>query len=971
MKTTAKISVQGMTCSSCTSNVEKVLRRMPGVHAASVSLLGEVAEVVFEPEQVDESELVQTVEDAGFDAELKSVRRKASVYAGTTNTAKFRVEGMTCSSCVSNLERVLNGVRGVEKATVALTTEVAEVEYDPETLDEHAILQVIEDAGFEGKLLKGGSASVVCLKIEGMTCSSCSSTVESALQRVPGVQSVSVNLLSGSAEIFFESGKTGPRCLLQAVDDVGFEASLSEDEEDANAIRREKESEHWWNLFLLSACFTIPLMFVSMIMPSIPGMRDLLSEQFDGFPIQEIFKWTLATPVQFVIGWRFYVGAYKALKNKSANMDVLVALGTSASYFYSVISILHHHFAGHHASGEFEATDFFETSAMLITFILLGKYLECRAKGQTSEAITKLMQLAPTTATLLMTDEDGRVLSEEIIEAKLVQHGDLLKVLPGAKVPTDGEVMYGKSLVDESMITGESIPVQKVPGDQVIGGTLNNGSILHIRATRVGSDTALSQIVRLVERAQMSKAPIQAYADRVAGIFVPVVVTLAVLTWLVWYSLGVTGCYPESWLPAGTDYFLFSLLFGIAVLVIACPCALGLATPTAVMVGTGIGATNGILIKGGEALEAAHKINHIIFDKTGTLTRGQPTVVNYLLLDPTVDLNLLLNLASAAEVGSEHPLAASLVSYARERLAEGTKLDEAGPSPKASSPGSRHSLHKSSSEWIWPAEKMVTIPGQGISCTVTNGGKTYRVLLGNRRLMQSEGVLVNDATERFMTQSEEQAMTCVLLAANGVLAGAFAISDPVKPEASVVVRELHRMGILCHMVTGDNWRTARAIANQLGIVHVMAEVPPAGKADKVRSLQASGYRVAMVGDGINDSPALASADLGIAIGAGTDIALEAADFVLMKSDLEDVLTAIDLSRTTFKRIKMNYMWAMGYNVLGIPIAAGILYPSFQFQLPPWVAGGAMAFSSVSVVGSSLLLKSYKKPLSLLHTVVTQ
>eukprot|EP00894_Picocystis_sp_ML_P004363 jgi/Pico_ML_1/54880/g736.t1 len=775
-----------------------------------------------------------------------------------------------------------------------------------------------------------------------MTCSSCSSAVENALQRIPGVQSVSVNLLAGSAEVYFQSDKTGPRSILQAVDDIGFEASLAENEEDANAARREKESEHWWNLFLLSACFTTPLMFVSMIMPGIPTMRNLLNEQFDGFPVQELFKWALATPVQFVIGWRFYVGAYKALKNRSANMDVLVALGTSASYFYSVISILHHHFAGHHTTGEFEPTDFFETSAMLITFILLGKYLECRAKGQTSEAITKLMQLAPTTATLLVLDDKGRVLGEEIVEARLVQHGDILKVLPGAKVPTDGEVIYGKSLVDESMITGESIPVPKVIGDQVIGGTLNNGSILHIKATRVGTDTALAQIVRLVERAQMSKAPIQAFADRVAGIFVPVVVTLAVLTWLLWYSLGVTGCYPASWLPAGTDYFLFSLLFGIAVLVIACPCALGLATPTAVMVGTGIGATNGILIKGGEALEAAHKINHIIFDKTGTLTRGQPTVVNYLLLDPTVDLNLLLNLASAAEVGSEHPLAASLVSYARERLAEDVPPDEAGPSPKTSSPGGRHSLHKSSSEWIWPSENMVTIPGQGISCTVAQDGKVYRVLLGNRKLMQSEGVLVNDTTERFMAQSEEHAMTCVLLAANGVLAGAFAISDPVKPEAAL-----------------------------LGIVHVMAEVPPSGKADKVRSLQASGHRVAMVGDGINDSPALASADLGIAIGAGTDIALEAADFVLMKSDLEDVLTAIDLSRTTFKRIKMNYMWAMGYNVLGIPIAAGILYPSFKFQLPPWVAGGAMAFSSVSVVGSSLLLKSYKKPLSLLHSVVSQ
>jgi Cu+-exporting ATPase len=638
-------------------------------------------------------------------------------------------------------------------------------------------------------------------------------------------------------------------------------------------------------------------------------------------------RWELSTPVQFIIGRRFYIGSYKALRHGSANMDVLVALGTNSAYFYSVYSVLR---AAH--SRDFNGTDFFETSSMLITFILLGKYLEVLAKGKTSEAIAKLMDLAPETTILLTLGDEGNVISEQEIDGRLIQKNDVIKIIPGAKVASDGDVLWGESHVNESMITGEARPVAKRKGDTVIGGTVNQNGVLHIKATRVGSDSALSQIVRLVESAQMAKAPVQKFADRISKYFVPLVIILSFSTWLAWFLAGRFHSYPISWIPCSMSSFELALQFGISVMVIACPCALGLATPTAVMVGTGVGASQGVLIKGGQALESAHKVNCIMFDKTGTLTVGKPVVINTKLFK-NMELREFYVLIAATEVNSEHPLAKAIVEYAKKFVE-----DKENPA--------------------WPeAQDFISITGNGVKAIVQN----KEIIVGNKSLMLDQKIAIPMDAEDILTQAEGMAQTGILVSIDKELVGVVAISDPLKPGAKEVISILKSMKIRSIVVTGDNWGTANSIAKEVGIETVIAEAKPEDKAKKVKEFQTSGYIVAMVGDGINDSPALVAADVGMAIGAGTDIAIEAADIVLMKNNLEDVITAIDLSRKTFSRIRLNYIWALGYNLLGIPIAAGALFPLTGFRLPPWIAGAAMASSSVSVVCSSLLLKYYKRP----------
>ncbi|KAA8520821.1 hypothetical protein F0562_011494 [Nyssa sinensis] len=555
---------------------------------------------------------------------------------------------------------------------------------------------------------------------------------------------------------------------------------------------------------------------------------------------------------------------------------------------------------------------------MLISFILLGKYLEVLAKGKTSEAIAKLMDLAPETATLLTLDNEGNVVHEEEIDSRFIQKNDVIKIIPGAKLASDGFVIWGQSHVNESMITGEAKPVAKRKGDAVIGGTVNQNGVLHIKATRVGSESALAQI-RLVESAQMAKAPVQKFADRVSNFFVPLVA-------------GKFNAYPKSWIPSSMDSFQLALQFGISVMVIACPCALVLATPTAVMVGTGVGASQGTLIKGGQALESAHKVDCIVFDKTGTLTIGKAVVVNTRLLKNMV-LREFYEPVAAAEVNSEHPLAKAIVEYAK-KLRE----DEENP--------------------IWPeARNFESITGHGVRAVVRN----KEIIVGNKNLMVDHNIDIPDDATEMLAETEGLAQTGILVSIDGELTGVLAISDPLKPGAREIISILKTMKVKSIMVTGDNWGTANSIAKEVGIDNVIAEAKPEQKAEKVKELQASGYILAMVGDGINDSPALVAADVGMAIGAGTDIAIEAADIVLMKSNLEDVIVAIDLSRKTFSRIRLNYIWALGYNSLGIPIAAGVLFPSTGFWLPPWIAGAAMAASSVSVVCCSLLLKYYKRP----------
>ncbi|KAK9826100.1 hypothetical protein WJX81_003066 [Elliptochloris bilobata] len=957
----AEITVEGMTCSACTGAVEATLGSLTGVSSAAVSLLINTAEVTYDSSVVQPQVLLDAVEDLGYTAHLKAVRAPGPHLL----TARLRVSGMTCSACSATVEAALEAVPGVAHAAVSLLQQEALAEYDPKHASEEALVVAVEDAGFAAKLLGSGGEARVLLAVGGMVCASCSVAVEAGLRAREGVVRAAASLISNQAEVIFDPALVGARDLVELVRGLGFTVSLvPADDLTSGMAERARERRFWRRKFLAALVFSVPIFLLAMVFSYIPALEPALSTSVGCFTVNEIVQWILCTPVQFVIGWSFHARAVGALRHGAANMDVLVSLGTNAAYAYSVLSAVHRRSLcqqGIHIM----SMSFFETSALLITFISLGKYLESHAKGKTSQAVTELLKLAPATAVLLTLDADGRVTSEEEVPAALVQRGDHLKVVPGARVPADGVVVEGRSYVDESMVTGESVPVTKRSGDTVIGGTVNSGAPLIVKARRVGPEATLAQIVRLVENAQLSKAPIQAVADRISAVFVPIIVAAAIVTILAWFLAGVRGAFPADWLPVGSSNFLFALLFGIAVLVIACPCALGLATPTAVMVGSGVAASHGILIKGADALERASRVRTVVFDKTGTLTRGAPAVTAHALFGGA-SLRGALALAAAAEAASEHPLARAVLAYARTHLApvEGDTGGEALPGAVRAD-GEAQDL-----SWVRRARDVEAIPGRGLKCWVRaeeqdweagaaspqrqpaggGGSGEVRVLIGNRRLMAEEDVGISRETADFMREAEGGAATCVLLAAGQRLAAAFAVADPVRPEAAGVVAALRARGFAVHLVTGDNWTTARIVAARLGIRHVAAEVLPAGKADQVRALQGGKGGVAMVGDGVNDSPALAAADVGIAIGSGTDIAVEAADYVLMRPDLEGVLLALDLSATTFRRIHLNYAWAFGYNVLMVPLAAGALYPPLRFQLPPWVAGG-ISKTAGSVAGS--------------------
>ncbi|MQL97850.1 hypothetical protein Taro_030548 [Colocasia esculenta] len=919
-------SVAGMTCSACAASVEKAVKRLPGIHDAAVDVLNNRAQVLFYARYVDEITIREAIEDAGFEAALieSELNRERAL------TCRMHIKGMTCSSCSSTIESALQGVPGVQKALVAVATEGAEVQYDPKLVTAKQLVEKVGDLGFEAILIATGEdRNKVRLILEGILTDPYMRMVESSLQAVPGVEEISIDPILHGVSVSYRSDVTGPRSFIETIESIEpghFKATIFPEGE--RFPQRQQEIKQYRQSFLWSLVFTIPVFLTSMVLMYVPGIKHGLDTKLvNMLCIGQLLRWILSTPVQFIIGRRFYTGSYKALRHGSANMDVLIALGTNAAYFYSVYSVIRSA-----TSHDFEAMDFFETSSMLISFILLGKYLEVLAKGKTSEAIGKLMNLAPEAATLLTYDSEGNVINEKEIDSRLIQKNDVIKVVPGGKVAADGLVVWGQSHVNESMITGEARPVAKRKGDSVIGGTVNENGVLHIQATHVGTESALSQIVSLVESAQMAKAPVQKFADRVSRYFVPLVITLSLCTWLTWLLAGKFDGYLRFWLPPSMDRFELALQFGISVMVIACPCALGLATPTAVMVGTGVGASQGVLIKGGQALESARKVNCIIFDKTGTLTVGKPVVVRTKLFK-NLALRDFYDLVAAAEVNSEHPLAKAIVEYARKvRGEEGTHA--------------------------WPeARDFVSITGHGLKAVVDNKD----VLVGNRRLMLDSKIPISTEAEEILKKTEQMARTGILVSVSGELVGIIAISDPLKPSARDVVSILSSMKVRSIMVTGDNWGTANAIAREVGIETVVAEAKPEQKAEKVKELQMSGCIVAMVGDGINDSPALVAADVGMAIGAGTDIAIEAADIVLMKSHLEDVITAIDLSKKTFARIRQNYIWALGYNIIGIPIAAGVLFPSTRIRLPPWIAGAAMAASSVNVVCCSLMLRHYRRP----------
>ncbi|KAH9795524.1 Copper-transporting ATPase RAN1 [Citrus sinensis] len=950
-----QVGVTGMTCAACSNSVEGALMGLKGVAKASVALLQNKADVVFDPDLVKDEDIKNAIEDAGFEAEILAESSTSGPKPQGTIVGQYTIGGMTCAACVNSVEGILRGLPGVKRAVVALATSLGEVEYDPTVISKDDIANAIEDAGFEASFVQSSGQDKILLQVTGVLCELDAHFLEGILSNFKGVRQFRFDKISGELEVLFDPEALSSRSL---VDGIAGRSNGKFQIRVMNPFARmtsrdSEETSNMFRLFISSLFLSIPVFFIRVICPHIPLVYALLLWRCGPFLMGDWLNWALVSVVQFVIGKRFYTAAGRALRNGSTNMDVLVALGTSAAYFYSVGALLYGVVTG------FWSPTYFETSAMLITFVLFGKYLEILAKGKTSDAIKKLVELAPATALLVVKDK-GKCIEEREIDALLIQSGDTLKVLPGTKLPADGIVVWGTSYVNESMVTGEAVPVLKEINSPVIGGTINLHGVLHIQATKVGSDAVLSQIISLVETAQMSKAPIQKFADFVASIFVPIVVTLALFTWLCWYVAGVLGAYPEQWLPENGTHFVFALMFSISVVVIACPCALGLATPTAVMVATGVGANNGVLIKGGDALERAQKIKYVIFDKTGTLTQGRATVTTAKVFTK-MDRGEFLTLVASAEASSEHPLAKAVVEYARHFHF----FDD----PSLNPDGQSHSKESTGSGWLLDVSDFSALPGRGIQCFIS--GK--QVLVGNRKLLNESGITIPDHVESFVVELEESARTGILVAYDDNLIGVMGIADPVKREAAVVVEGLLKMGVRPVMVTGDNWRTAHAVAREIGIQDVMADVMPAGKADAVRSFQKDGSIVAMVGDGINDSPALAAADVGMAIGAGTDIAIEAADYVLMRNSLEDVIIAIDLSRKTFARIRLNYIFAMAYNVIAIPIAAGVFFPSLGIKLPPWAAGACMALSSMEDTDNEIAMihnsiqENYWKKLSELET----
>ncbi|MBI2880232.1 MAG: copper-translocating P-type ATPase [Candidatus Tectomicrobia bacterium] len=800
------------------------------------------------------------------------------------------ITGMSCAACASRVEKGLSSLPGVSRASVNFGTERATIEYDPERLSIADLIRRVEGIGY------GVASAKAVIPIQGMSCASCVSKVERALQEVPGVLSANVNLGTERAAVDYLPGLVSVSALREAIASAGYRAIETPEGELADREDETRKREIrilQWKL-ALSAVLTGSILWGSM-----EGLSALAPPWLRNFYI----LWALTTPVQFYGGWQFYQGAWAAARHKATDMNTLIALGTSAAYLYSVGATLVPEFF--RRSGV-EPRVYFETAAVIITLILMGRLLEALAKRRTSQAIKKLLGLRPKTARVVR-DGTGRD-----IPVDEVRVGDLVVVRPGEKVPVDGVVREGWSSLDESMLTGESLPVEKVPGDEVIGGTLNKMGSFTFEARKVGKETALAQIIRLVEEAQGNKAPIQRLADKIASVFVPVVIGIAVATFLLWMRFGTEAA------------FNFALLNFVAVLIIACPCALGLATPTAILVGTGRGSENGILFKGGESLETASRVQTVIFDKTGTLTQGQPQVTD-LVTANGFTADEVLRLAGSAERGSEHPLGEAILQKARER---GVSLTD-------------------------PAD-FLAVPGRGVRARVE--GRS--VLLGNARLMEEEGVDISGLSHSVEIQTEK-GRTPMFLAVDGVLAGFFAVADTLKATAAAAVRELHRMGLEVVMITGDHRRTAQAIGEEAGIDQVLAEVLPEDKAREVMKLQGEGRKVAMVGDGINDAPALAQADIGIAIGTGTDVAIEASDITLMTGDPMGVVNAIRLSHRTLRTIKQNLFWAFAYNSAGIPIAAGVLYPFSGVLLNPMFASLAMAFSSVSVLLNSLRLRRFR------------
>uniref|UniRef100_A0AAR2LD62 Copper-transporting ATPase 2 n=1 Tax=Pygocentrus nattereri TaxID=42514 RepID=A0AAR2LD62_PYGNA len=950
------VGIKGMTCHSCVQSVEGLISQKDGVHSITVYLKEEKGIITFDPNLTRPAELRDAIEDMGFEGSHRSmsshpknltppaVRPQTSKsQAASVNSAKtgvpeeektrkcfVHVTGMTCASCVANIERSLLKHKGIKSVLVALMAGKAEIKYDPDDADPAQIIKLISSLGFGASLMEESAVSdgVLDLSVTGMTCASCVHNIENKLLRTKGILEATVALATSKAHVKFDPDLVGARDIIRIVEVYGATHCAAK-----NMNIHHLKVEEWKHSFLFSLVFGVPvmgLMIYMMVMDSqhsehggsMPEEQNVLP----GLSILNLAFFLLCTPVQIFGGRYFYIQAYRSLRHGVANMDVLIVLATTISYVYSCIVLLVAMIEGAKQS----PVTFFDTPPMLFVFIALGRWLEHIAKDKTSEALAKLMSLQATDATIVTLGHGNSIISEEQVSVELVQRGDVVKVVPGGKFPVDGKVIEGSSMADESLITGEPMPVRKKPGSCVIAGSINAHGALLVEATHVGADTTLCQIVRLVEEAQTSKAPIQQLADKLSGYFVPFIVIVSVVTLAVWLVIGfldfdiVTKYFPgyDKNIPRTDVIVRFAFQASITVLSIACPCSLGLATPTAVMVGTGVGAQNGILIKGGEPLEMAHKIRAVMFDKTGTITNGVPRVTRVLVLwdQARLPLRKVLAVVGTAEASSEHPLGMAVAKHCKEEL---------------------------DTEMLGYCHDFQAVPGCGISCKVSNieellqnthtPGRptTYSVLIGNRQWMQRNSVQVTPDVDEAMSSHETKGQTAILVAIDGVLCAMLAIADTVKEESALAVHTLTRMGIDVLMITGDNRRTAKAIATQVGIRKVFAEVLPSHKVAKVQELQEKGLKVAMVGDGVNDSPALARADLGIAIGTGTDVAIEAADVVLIRNDLLDVVASIELSKKTVQRIRINFVFALIYNLLGIPIAC-VIYPL------GWLASPALA-----------------------------
>ncbi|KAF9913471.1 ATPase Cu transporting protein 7B [Lobosporangium transversale] len=1127
----ATISIQGMTCASCVKAIETALKQLPSVQkdSVAVNLLVGSATLTASPDLCPLTLITETIENAGYDVTACKYLDSPSIpisKSNTTSTYKvsLHISGMFCISCSSKVESLLKSLQRVIPLSVkvSLATGQAQFEYQvphdqPSNLMANsAISDKIRELGFETDNIKiekvldddqtiftntkedtgAPSFATTRLDISGMTCASCVSAIESSLGSLQGIRSVQVNLLAKSGVIVHDPTVIGVRDLISAVEDTGFDVALAEDDavtrRDGLQEKIKREELLLRRRLLLSLVFAVPMFIIAMVMmmmlPKSNSVRvSLMREVISGLRIQDIIMFILATPVQFWLAQPFYKKAYRALRyTRTANMETLVSLGTSVAYFASLGSIIaamakggnkHHSGDGMSMGMSSTGVDFFETAVFLVTFINLGKWLEAMAKGKTAETITKLMDLQPETATLVKADE-----SLEEIPAALIQVGDILLVNAGGRIPCDGILWKGNTMVDEAMITGESLPIQKTERkSKLISASINLSSVIQVKATKVGKDTTLSRIIQLVQDAQASpKAPIEALGDKISGVFVPIVIVLALLTFAGWAIAGSLGAIPDGWIPEGESYWIYATLYAVAVLVIACPCALGLASPTAVMVGTGIAAKYGILVKGGGfALEMAKRLDIVVFDKTGTLTTGKPKMTDSWIV-PTADRtqsSMILEILGKVEAGSNHPVALAVAKGAAEMLYKSSDQQAAVPIEDASDEDEDQENESRTLQKQFNHVKVShtrEVPGRGLSATVTLGDnltldgygqfRALNVLIGNEKWMkengahyptqvasddrraelgrwQSEGKSVvlcaispaaNNSgpsevlTDRVSTDAATIASQgtdatckcelCVCIDCNyttklgtvnvPLIIAQVAVADTARPEAAEVIAGLESQGIETWMLTGDHPVTAQAIARQLGINKVIAGVLPEDKAAKVRQLQQTGrsistskwsklfksqhhqssnpsvelspiqsqamagsddtYRqlrpaiVAMVGDGINDSPALAQSNLGISVGSATDIAIEAASIVLLHDTLTDLLVMRDLAKTTVRRIQINFMWAFMYNVVMIPIAAGVLVPWNRSAVigPTW-AGLAMAASSVSVILSSLRLRSYR------------